>query len=878
MGVVYRARDLRLDREVAIKVLPADFSSDLHRLERFEVEARSTSALNHPNILTVFDVGTHEDSPYIVAELLEGTELREILSERQLTVRESLEFAKQLAAGLAAAHGKGIVHRDLKPENVFITGDGLVKILDFGLAKLHSQPNQHGNSQVATQRRITDPGTVMGTVGYMSPEQVRGQEVDQRSDIFSFGVILYEMLSGTQPFARAWSADVLSAILKEDPAELIALNAMVSPALERLVRHCLEKRPEQRFQSMLDVGYSLESLVTPSIGPERAQSQTGETEAGRQAGGLRRTERLVWAASTVLLALAALILGYLGSSRSTDRAESVRTYILPPEKTSFKSGGLNAGPVSVSPDGRSIAFVATTEDGRNLLWVRSLSSLSAQSLGGTDGASFPFWSPDSHSLGFFAEGKLKTVDASGGPVFVLCDAPAGRGGSWNQNGVIIFAPNHIGTLQRVSSSGGIPTEVTSLDSARGELAHRWPFFLPDGKHFLYLGATLSFNASQKDLVYSSSLDGKERKVVLSGGSNVAYAQGYLLFVRQPTLMAQSFDVTKLTTTGDAFPIAEQILYFPDSTSSVFSVSENGVLAYQSGSAQSGSQLVWLDRSGNRTGVIGEVARYAGPSLSPDGKTVALDISEPQTSNIDIWLVDALRGPRTRFTFDRGIEISSVWSPDGKRLAFASDRRGHLDIYQKATVGVGREELLLESDFEKFPQSYSRDGRYLLYYARENPRNQGDLWVLPLSGDRKPLPFYQSEFNEEYCSFSPDGHWIAYQSDESGKSEIYFAPFPGPGGKRQVSGSGGSQPKWRRDGKEIFFIAPDGRLMSAEVNGNGETLEIGIPRVLFQPRATGPGFQFDVADDGQRFLFNTVVEQKNSTQITLVLNWAAGLKR
>ncbi len=878
MGVVYRGRDTRLDREVAIKFLSSDLARDPHRLERFEQEARATSALNHPNILTVYDIGNHEGAPYIVAELLEGEELRVQLDAGALPLRRVIDYSRQVVAGLAAAHEKSIVHRDLKPENLFITRDGRVKILDFGLAKLTPMLDASADSEVATQMQFTNPGTVMGTVGYMSPEQVLGERVDHRSDLFSMGLILFEMLSGERAFQRATMPETMTAILKDDVPELNPANPGISPELEKIVRRCLEKKPERRFQSSSDLGFALETFSTSaSHGPAQARPAATEARSRLPWASVRLRERLVWAASALLLLLAGVALAYGYFKRAAIEVHAVRSHILPPDRASFKSAGLDAGPVSVSPDGRSLAFVATSEEGKNLLWVRSLSALSAQPLTGTDGASFPFWSADSSALGFFADGKLKKVDAAGGPVFTVCDAPAGRGGSWNRDGVIIFAPDHLGSLRRVAASGGDTSEVTMLDQARGELAHRWPSFLPDGRHFLYLGAKLAFNASESDVIYVSSVDRGEAKVILRAGSNVAYAGGYLLFVRQPWLMAQPFDVTRLATTEDAFPIAEQVQSVHGSTNSVFSVSENGVLAYQAGAVESGSQLAWHGRSGKPLGALGDTARYAGQALSPDGKRVAVDLSD-QTSNIDIWLIEVARGLRTRFTLDRGIDISPVWSSDGKHLAFTSNRKGHLDLYRKAASGIGNEELLLESGFEKFPQSFSSDGRFLLYYTLDNSRNKGDLWILPLTGERKPFPFSQSEFNETYCAFSPDGHWVVYESDESGRSEIYIAPFPGPGGKRQVSASGGSQPRWRRDGKEIFFLAPDGKLMAAEVIGQGESLEIVTVRALFQTRVTGPGYQYDVAVDGQRFLINTLVDQKVTTPITLVQNWTAGLKQ
>jgi len=870
MGEVYRARDTRLGRDVAVKVLPASFSADSDRLRRFEQEACAAGALNHPNILSIYDVGTHDGSPYVVSELLEGETLRQRISGAALAQRRAIDYALGIAHGLAAAHEKGIVHRDLKPENVFITKDGRVKILDFGLAKLTQADGNLGQTEIPTRRVETDPGIVMGTVGYMSPEQVRGKPVDHRSDIFSFGAILYEMLSGRRAFHGESTADTMSAILKEDPPDLSDTNQNISPALERLVNHCLEKNPEERFHSARDLGFALEAL---SGSTASAQTVTLPAHAPRW---IKTRELIAWA-SAALFVLTTVALSVLYLRRTPVEVHAVRSFILPPEKSSFDLGGRSGATFTVSPDGRRLAFVAPTAEGRNLLWVRSLDALSAQALAGTEGAGSPFWSPDSRFLGFFEQGKLKRIDTGGGPPLTLCDAPQGRGGTWNRDDVIVFSPSISSGLHRVSASGGASSPVTKLDEARGEVSHRWPTFLPDGKHFLYLGGT--FGIGEGTAIYVASLESKESKLVLRANSNAEYAEGYLLYQRETTLMAQPFDVKRLETVGEAFPLAEQVQQgVGNVTAGFFSVSENGILAYLAGNETGSSQLTWFDRSGKQLGVLGDQAVYSSVRLSPDGKRATVNVIDPQSGRPDIWLYEVARNRRTRFTFDPAQERLVAWSPDGSSIAFSSNRKGHFDIYQKASSGAGNEELLLESNFDKQPTSWSRDGRFLLYWTID-PKTQADIWILPLSGDRTPFPFLNTEFNEGNGQFSPDGRWIAYFSTESGRVELYVAPFPAPGGKRQISTSGAAVPaRWQGDGKEIFYLAPDNKLMSAEVNGQGATLEVGAVRALFEVRRGGPGSVYDVTADGQRFLVNTAVEQKESSPIILVINWTADLKK
>ncbi|MEO8436146.1 MAG: protein kinase [Pyrinomonadaceae bacterium] len=869
MGEVYLARDPKINRDVAIKVLPAAFSSDSERLRRFEQEAQAVGALNHPNILSIYDVDTHEGSPYLVSELLEGETLREQLNGAALPVGKSLDYAFQIASGLAAAHAKGIVHRDLKPDNLFITREGRVKILDFGIAKL-IQPRDASVSDTELPTRIlnTQPGMVMGTVGYMSPEQVKGLKVDHRSDIFSLGVILYEMLSGKRAFHCQSAIETLNAILKEDPPELSQFNGHVNASLERVVKHCLEKSAEHRFQSATDVAFSLEALSGLSSSLQLATASVPTPERPQNYA------RLAWVVAGVcllgLLAALPLAIAYLRRPAVDERV--LKVSLLPPEKVSM--AGTLPG-IALSPDGRRLAFIASLE-GRDTLFVRSLDSLSAQALPGTEGAagnSAPFWSPDSRFIGFSAGGKLKKIDASGGPPQTVCDA-ASRGGTWNRDGVIIFGSGASGPLFRVSAAGGEPSPVTTLDQARSETSHRWPFFLPDGKHFLYF---VRSNQAENGGVYAGSLDGKETKRLLPATLNAAYAPpGFLLFLRNETLMAQRFDAGELQLSGEPFPVAEHVAYNLGLARGDFSVSENGVLAYRSGSGEI-NQPFWFDREGKQIGSLGKAGLYFTLWLSPDESRAAMDRSDPKTGTNDIWLFDLSRDLPSRFTTDPGGESNPLWSPDGSRIVFVSNRDGVL--YQKMASGGGNQEVILKSPDDKVPDDWSADGQFIVYETL-NPKTKRDLWVLPVSGDRKPFPFLQTEFDEQQAQFSPDGKWIVYTSDESGGPEIYAQRFPAAGDRLRVSTAGGCQPKWRRDGKELFYIATDRKLMAVDIK-MGDSFVAGVPHALFGTRVlslTDFRSHYSVSGDGQRFLINSTIEEIHATPISVVVNWTADLKR
>ncbi|CAN5810978.1 hypothetical protein BH20ACI3_BH20ACI3_18250 [soil metagenome] len=867
MGEVYRARDTKLGRDVAIKVLPAAFSEDNERLRRFEQEAQASGALNHPNILVIHHIGTHQGAPYIVSELLEGETLRERMAGAALPQRKAIDYALQITHGLAAAHAKGIVHRDLKPENLFITNDGRVKILDFGLAKLTgvSDSNQ-SQTDVPTRRVDTDPGAVMGTMGYMSPEQLRGKPADHRSDIFSFGTILYEMLSGKRAFRGDSAADTMSAILREDPPDLSATNKNVAPALERIINHCLEKNPEERFHSASDLAFALEA-ISGSSGVS-SQTLTAMTSLPVRS---RISKQLPWIAAALmaLAFVAGLPFAVWYFRRLPQDPRAARVSIPLPEKlTSFYI------PV-ISPDGSRLVFAGREPSGKNLLYIRALDSFDAQPLAGTEGSAFPFWSPDSRFIAFCADRKLKKVEITGGPLQTLCDAPVGRGGTWNSNGVIIFAPNDLGGLYRVSATGGEPTSLTTPDKSRQETTHRWPYFLPDGRHFLYF---IRSSQPQNRAISVGVLDGKETTRLINGESNVAYAPpGYLLFWRDRTLWAQAFDASKLQLAGDPFPVAEQVGYVQSNSYAVFSVSGNGILIYRSGTFSNRNQPTWFDRRGNQLGTIGTIGDYRATQLSPDEKRVALEQWDSQATSTDIWLFELARGTGSRFTTNPSFDSAPVWSPDGNRIAFSSNRDGQYELYIKPASGIENEEVLLKSSNLKITNDWSADGRLIIYEERDL-KQHFHIWVLPLFGDGKPFPLPQTEFNEQSAQLSPNGKWIAYVSDESGKFEVYVQSFPASGGKWKISTDGGHHPLWL-GGTELIYITPSRKLMAVNVKASS-TFEVSVPRELFETRISGVGFRrnYDVTADGQRFLVITQDEEEKPSPISVVFNWTADLKR
>ncbi len=878
MGEVYRARDTRLDRTVAIKVLPAHLAANADLRARLEREARAVSSLSHPHICVLHDIGHQDGVDFLVMEFLEGETLAGRIARGLLPLEQILTIATEIADALDKAHRQGMVHRDLKPGNVMLTKSG-AKLMDFGLAKTTPTSSLLSSVAVTQSSPVTAAGTIIGTFQYMSPEQIEGREADARSDIFAYGVMLYEMATGRRAFEGKTQASVAGAILATEPPPISSLQPLTPPALERLVKTCMAKDPDERRQSIHDVLLELKWI----------------TEGGSQAGvpapvlARRKNRERIW-----MIAAAVLLLATLGSlstayyfQRAASNVRPLRALILPAEGSTFGVGGGAGGPVVVSPDGRHVAYVAMS-GGKRMLWVRSLESVTPQLLGGTEEASFPFWSPDSRSIGFFTPGKLKKIDVSGGPPFTLCDYIGGsgaRGGTWSRDGVILFTPNTNSGLLRVSVNGGSATPATKLDDSRKEGTHRWPFFLPDQKHFLYLARALgpgSATQTGSEGIYVASLDGKENKLLVRAVSSAAYAIGYLLFVRDSTLMAQPFDLGRLETTGDAIPVVEQVQFDVAFSLAAFSVSENGVLTYHAGGTlENNSKLLWMDRSGKELGVLGDPAMYYDERISPDGQKVAVSLFDPSARNIDVWIYQVARGLRTRFTFDPAFDRFPVWSPDGSRIVFGSSRKGVYDLYVKPSSGAGSEELLASIGLNMYPTDWSADGQYVLYWVPD-PKTGSDIGVLPMTGERKPMPFLHTPYNEADGHFSPDGKWIAYISNESGIDQVYVAPFPGPGGKWQISSVGGSRPVWRRDGKEIVFLAPDDKVMAAEVSASGSNFNVGALRALFSinPQRFVTFFPaiYSANREAQRFLVTSTREQTAVAPVVLVVNWTADLKK
>ena len=873
MGEVYRARDTRLERTVAIKVLPQHLSASADLRERFEREAKTISRISHPHICALYDVNREGETEYLVMELLEGETLSARLERGALPLEQALRHAVEIADALDFAHRQGIVHRDLKPANVMLTRFG-VKLLDFGLAKVFRPEGPVKSvTSAPTAVNVTREGTFVGTWPYMAPEQLEGREADARTDIFAFGAVLYEMATGRAAFSGESQASLIGAILHTEPPPVSMVQPMAPPAVDRVVKTCLSKDPDDRFQTAHDLRLQLQWIAE------------GDSQAGMPASVVARRrsrERLAWAAAAAA-ALAALALALLAPARPREALRTVQASIPPPDKSSFV---YDLGPMALSPDGRRLAFLAPTAERKNLLWVRPLNGMAAQPLAGTEGAAYPFWSPDSRFLGFFAGGKLKKIDASGGPPQVLCDTQEGRGGTWNRDGVILFSPSSRDAILRIPSAGGAPAPATKIDLSKREFSHRFPFFLPDGRHFLYLARAVGTGPNEGREVFIGSLDSRERRSLLRVNSNVVFApsapgaaSGHLLFSHERTLLAQPFDAKRLRLSGEAFPVGEQVQYFRSFGFGVFTASDNGVLAYQAGVVGGVSQLAWLDRAGKPLDVLGPPADYLRPRISRDGRRVAVDIRDPQTGQADVWIYDLARRVSTRFTFEPSDSVFPIWSPDDSRIVFESNRKGSDDLYQKVSSGTGNEEefLVQEGNLE-IPTDWSTDGRFVAYNGIDNRKKAGwDLGFYSVA-EKKASLFLATPVNEANGRFSPDGRWLAYASDESGKYEVYVRPFPGPGGKWQISAAGGGQPVWNRNGKELFYVSADNKLMAVDVKADSG-FEASTPRALFDVHLkNATGWRYDISPDGQRFLANTVVGEARANLITLVLNWAPETRR
>jgi eukaryotic-like serine/threonine-protein kinase len=861
MGEVYRARDTRLDRAVAIKVLPAHFSKDAVRKQRFEREAKTISGLNHPNICTLHDVGSQDGIDYLVMEFIEGESLAQRLLKGPLSVEQVLKIGRDIADALDKAHRYSIIHRDLKPGNVMLTKSG-AKLLDFGLAR----PTSHSTSlatltAAAPQQALTEEGMIVGTFQYMSPEQVEGKDVDARSDIFSLGAVLYEMVTGKRAFEGKSQFSVASAILEKEPAPISTIKPMSPRSLDNVIRRCLVKEPDDRWQSARDL-----SLELKSISAEESLAAASSNPAIRPVGGSLRGW-LGWCVAA-LLAISVIFSLVRLWTRTPPSQQTMRASILAPDGREFDRWGVTA----ISPDGKYLVFLATVPGWSGQLWIRRIDSLTAKPLPGTEGAQSPFWSPDSKWIGFAAGSKLRKISVDGGSPLVICDSGQLRGGSWSPNGTILFVPGVGVPVYSVPDAGGTPVEATHLDKSGGELTHRWPVFLPDGKHFLF------FSRGRENAIYVSSVDSKERKLILKNETNALYASpGYLLFVQNGVLLAQQFDADRLELKGSPAAVADDVPVFGGQQHGLFSASANGILAIHS-KQELLSQPIWVDQSGKPVEALMDPAIFVSYNMrmSPDGRKIAFGITDPKDGADNIWVHDVASHQTTRLTFEELIAQHPVWSPDGGRLLYTSNRIGQTQTFSIPVTGVGEAELLAPSDYIDMASSWSPDGRYIVFVRAPIERTLDlGLWVLPLFGEKKAYPLFAVSHSQQWGAvFSPDGKWIAYTSNESGDGEIYIVSFPDARAKIQVSKNRSDQPRWSSDGRRLFYGDKDHSVVAASLRVTTKGIEVADTRTLFKLDIPN----FEVSGDGKRFLvFKTVDNQEPST-VTLISNWMNALPR
>ncbi|MGB8014028.1 MAG: protein kinase [Terriglobales bacterium] len=890
MGEVYRAKDTRLDRTVAIKVLPGHLSSDPELKQRMEREAKAISALQHANICTLYDIGSQDGTDFLVMEYLEGQTLAERLAKGALPLDQVLKIGTEIAQALEKAHQQGIIHRDLKPANIMLTKAG-AKLMDFGLAKPElsisspavgpftpSTPTMNLASLTSATSPLTQKGSIVGTFQYMAPELLQGREADARSDLFSFGCVLYEMVTGRRAFEGKSQLSVFSAILEKDPEPIAASQPLAPPMLDRVVRACLAKDPADRFQSAHDIAMDLRWIA------ESTQAESSPADSAKPSAQFNRS----WAGGLAALALGFVALaGFAGYhwAKSAETPVSIHAEIPPPDKFSLDTTGDAGGMPVLSPQGDKIAFVAHSGETK-LLWIRSLRSDSAQAFDGTAGAAHPFWSPDGRYIAFFAAGKLMKIAVTGGPAVVVTDAPNSRGGSWSANDVIVFAPDFQGALMKVSAQGGTATLATALDKTKHS-THRWPWFLPDGKHFVFLATNHAGGDPKQNGIYFGSVDSPDNHLIIATDSAAQYASGYLLYQMNRALMAQPFDPQSGTLSGTAVPVVNSLRDDVGVWRSIFAVSQNGMMIYQLGSADSAkSHLVMFDRSGKQLAdydpqetTVTDARALLGVRdvrLSPDNKRVAY------ASGNGIWTLDLERKTKTRITFDQQVVQEPAWSADGKTLLFSAQVSiggGNMEIRSKAADGSGTEKIAFAQQNNYHYPAWSPDGKYLTYLWGDGEK-MVSLWIVPVAGEAKPTAIVQPpspQTNLFGYRISPDSRWVAYQSDESGQQEIYITTFPEGKGKWRVSANGGAYPAWTGNGKEVFYKNLVDDIFVCSVVPKGDEMVVDAPQRLFHAASPGAGVSFDVSSDGKRLLVNHS-EEEVQAPLQLVTNWRAELKK
>jgi serine/threonine protein kinase/Tol biopolymer transport system component len=874
MGVVYKAEDTKLDRFVALKFLPAHLHASVQDHARFVQEAKAAAALNHPNVCSIIDIQENAGQMFIVMEFVDGQTLAQ--KNGSISFKQAIDIAIQIADGLAAAHEKGIVHRDIKPDNIMIRKDGIAQIMDFGLAKLRAS-----GSKIT---RLTKVGSTVGTAGYMSPEQVQGHDTDQRSDIFSFGVLLYELFTGQLPFKGVHETALLYEIVNVEAPPMSSVKPEIDPSLDSIVGECLAKEPAERSQSVAEVAKDLRHYKRESSKQRMSRSfpaqpslrQTTVTLPPAQASAAPRMMLIPWGIAGILFAATAYLLVRQFLAPAEPHSLVIAS-ILSPDSVYVHSYGQGAGPPVISADGRRVLFLGVTPDGISRVYIRSVGENVTRALEGTENSQYPFWSPDGKYVGFFAGGKIKKIDAGGGSPVTVCDARNPRGATWSSSGTILFSPDYQTTIFRVTENGGVPVQVTKLDTARSEASHRWPFALPDGKHFLYFSRISSGSGeAEGHAVYVAGIDGNDNRLVLHTASNATYAGGNVLFVRGSTLMAQRFDLSSLELKGDPSPLAEDVILDPGFNLSVFTASETGILIYQQGKARSGSKLLLTDRSGKTVSTLGESIEHFYVRYAHDGRRILASIFDPKLLRLNAWEYDLRTGGRNRITSGTG-EGYPMLSPDGRMMIFSSQRTGDWNLYEKPMNGQGGDVVLHPCRSQDTPEDWSQDGSTVLFRRVEPSKIRADLWMMNMSGAHEQYPLVNTDFDEIDGRFSPDRKWIAYSSDESGEYEVYIRPA----GKSEtqswkISSGGGGLPRWAGSSSELCYVNKENRMTLVTLRYKDKAVEVANTHPLF----TAPVFleSYDISPDGKTMVINRSLEAQKSAPLTMMVHWDEELKK